>query len=253
METTITPASGQKIVHAPHSVPNPTSLLQSLGTDWKKQEKELRDVAERNEWLGLSRTINLARVFHKGQLRKTGEPFAAHVIRVTHLLHINGVRVERILTAALLHDAIEDCPHLVSAKSLRDTHGFHPRVVSTVELLTKTKKQSYEVYCARVAISPEACLIKLADRLDNLKTIPAEYSLEKLRRKLDETERCILPLYTKILAHVPEYAEIAGRLTRNVTSLLKMATVSTHLAKKRVRHNARFIEIRTCATEATPQ
>lgn len=102
----------------------------------------------------------LARLAHRGQRRKNGEPFIDHVRRVAA-----GVRTPKEKAVALLHDAVEkgraDWKDLFAA-------GFPPEVVSAVERLTRRPRESYEAFVRRAASVPLARAVKLADLEDSL-------------------------------------------------------------------------------------
>jgi guanosine-3',5'-bis(diphosphate) 3'-pyrophosphohydrolase len=108
---------------------------------------------------------------HRHQLRKDGEtPYAAHTFRVCLVVrHVFGIDDPEVLTAALLHDTIEDtttdCDDLIK--------HFGPRVAGWVAALTKDKRlpddEREAAYMATLAAAdPEVKVAKLADMFDNL-------------------------------------------------------------------------------------
>jgi (p)ppGpp synthase/HD superfamily hydrolase len=105
---------------------------------------------------------------HQGQTRKGpgAVPYAIHPIRVAALLSKFNLR-PLYLEVALLHDVLEDQPDRVSLSTLREVFG-HPTAM-LVEELTRPKASTRKAYIASFRDkSPEACLVKLADRFDNL-------------------------------------------------------------------------------------
>ena len=54
------------------------------------------------------KAINLAETAHSTALRKSGEPFVSHPIRIANALVSLGVEDEKILIVAILHDILED-------------------------------------------------------------------------------------------------------------------------------------------------
>jgi len=108
---------------------------------------------------------------HRHQLRKDGDtPYAAHPFRVCLVVrHVFGIDDPDVLTAALLHDTIEDtttdCDDLIK--------HFGPRVAGWVAALTKDKRlpddEREAAYMATLAAAdPEVKVAKLADMFDNL-------------------------------------------------------------------------------------
>jgi len=120
---------------------------------------------------GLLRAAAFAARAHRHQLRKDGAtPYVSHVFRVCLTLrHVFGVDDEAALTAALLHDTIED-----TNTDYDDIEkGFGAEIASWVKALTKEKREREpgreKKYVRELAKSPwqvKAC--KLADVHDNL-------------------------------------------------------------------------------------
>jgi (p)ppGpp synthase/HD superfamily hydrolase len=120
---------------------------------------------------------------HDGQHRKyTGEPYVQHPINVAEIL-INSFPAERgvlpvnVIRAALLHDVIEDCD--VTYSELNDAFG--PDVTLLVHQVSDKSRPDDGNRAARKAIDrdwysiaePRAKCIKLADSIDNTKSIVA--------------------------------------------------------------------------------
>jgi guanosine-3',5'-bis(diphosphate) 3'-pyrophosphohydrolase len=116
---------------------------------------------------------------HEGQLRKSGEPYISHPLAVATILA--GLSLDDItIAAALLHDAVED-----TGVSVLDLEAqFGPVVASIVDGVTKLErirfdsKQAQQAATMRkmlvaMAKDPRVLLIKLADRLHNMRTIAA--------------------------------------------------------------------------------
>ncbi len=119
----------------------------------------------------LLRAASFAARKHHGQTRADNQtPYFSHVSRVTLILaHVFGVEDEEILTAALLHDTLEDTATDYDEIAAQ----FGTRVADDVVLLTKNvmlpKKAREEDYFRRLAGAPEAVMIaKMADLYDNL-------------------------------------------------------------------------------------
>ena len=108
---------------------------------------------------------------HHGQLRKDGvTPYHSHVFRVCLVArHVFGVEDIAVLTAAVLHDTIED-----TTTDFDDVQEqFGPEIAGWVALLSKDKRQQDEpreqAYCAGLHSAPwQVKICKLADIYDNL-------------------------------------------------------------------------------------
>ncbi len=143
------------------------------------------------------RAASFAARKHHGQTRADNQtPYFSHVARVTLILsHVFGCDDEEILTAALLHDTIED----TSTDYDEVAELFGERVADYVVTLTKNgmlpKQEREEEYAERLAGAPEAVKIaKMADLYDNLsdrvhspKLRKTAATAEKLLAMFDET------------------------------------------------------------------
>jgi len=145
----------------------------------------------------IERAFEVAEEAHRGQTRKSGEPYITHPLAVTKILADLGIGVTS-LAAALLHDTIEDTPYTLAQL----TQDFGPEVSMLVDGVTKLDKvkfgenaQAETVRKMVVAMSKDirVLVIKLADRLHNARTwkyVPEESA----RRKAQETLEIYAPL-----------------------------------------------------------
>lgn len=121
---------------------------------------------------------------HNGTLRKyTGKPYISHPARVAGLVSwLYPAVTEEMVAAAWLHDTIEDCEE-VSKQVITDKFGT--KITELVWELTNNSKwilspndsraERKEWDIRRVSgISPEAKIIKVADRVDNLRECPVD-------------------------------------------------------------------------------
>ncbi|HTZ45623.1 MAG TPA: bifunctional (p)ppGpp synthetase/guanosine-3',5'-bis(diphosphate) 3'-pyrophosphohydrolase [Jatrophihabitans sp.] len=145
----------------------------------------------------LQRGYDLAEERHRGQLRKSGDPYITHPLAVATILAELGMDTTT-LVAALLHDTVEDTGLTTDEVAAE----FGNEVAHLVEGVTKLDKVKYgeaaEAETIRkmiVAMSrdPRVLVIKLADRLHNMRTLrflpPA-----KQERKARETLEVLAPL-----------------------------------------------------------
>ncbi len=97
-----------------------------------------------------------------GLLDKQGKPLIAHVLRVAAA---PGLSEDQEI-AAILHDCLEDCPEFVTEPLIE--HLFGSAVLRLVVAVTRLDGESYADYIERLAETPNAIPIKLADLRDNL-------------------------------------------------------------------------------------
>lgn len=145
----------------------------------------------------LERAYNTAERMHRGQMRKSGDPYITHPLAVTTILADIGM-TEPTLVAALLHDTIEDTPYTLD--QLRTDFG--DEVALLVDGVTKLDKvkygdsaQSETIRKMIVAMSRDirVLVIKLADRLHNMRTL-RYVKAETQERKSRETLEIYAPL-----------------------------------------------------------
>ena len=125
----------------------------------------------------IERAYEVAKAAHAGQLRKSGDPYITHPVGVASVLADLGLD-DVTLAGALLHDAVED-----TNISLSDLEAdFGPDVAAIVDGVTKLDRLKFESQAEQqaatmrkmlVAMAKDirVLLIKLADRLHNMRTI----------------------------------------------------------------------------------
>lgn len=117
---------------------------------------------------------NLAWELHGGQYRKDGvTEYVYHPIAVS--LHSSLKDDEKAQVAALLHDVLEETK--VTKGMLLE--NFDLEIVWAVELLTKTRGESYMDYLAKVKSNDLARKVKIADMICNLADDPSERQIRK--------------------------------------------------------------------------
>src|SRR5436190_16280428 len=147
----------------------------------------------------VERAYEVARDAHRDQVRRSGDPYIAHPLGVAMILSDLGLD-EVTLAGALLHDAVEDTS--VTLKSLEEQFGAD--VAAIVDGVTKLDRLQFDSKEAQqaatmrkmlVAMAKDVrvLLIKLADRLHNMRTI-ASLPEAKQKRIAQETLDIYAPL-----------------------------------------------------------
>ncbi len=150
---------------------------------------------------------------HKGQFRKSGEPYVIHVIQVADTLALMHCGPKTI-AAGLLHDTVEDCEGVTTDTI---TEIFGAEIATLVDAVTKIgaiKFKDEEEYLASnhrklfIAMAKDirVILIKLADRLHNMRTL--QYMKPEKQKKI---ARETLSVYAPI-AHRLGISEIKNEL-----------------------------------------
>ena len=139
--------------------------------------KEVRKSRPKADTKAIERAYSMAEVAHRGQMRKSGDPFITHPLGVALILAQLGLD-ETSIMAALLHDAVEDTE--LTLVEVERSMGFD--VASLIDGLTKldkirfrSKEQSRAENIRKMIIATardiRVLLIKLADRLHNMRTL----------------------------------------------------------------------------------
>ena len=149
----------------------------------------------------LEKAYETAEIAHRGQRRDQGTPYFEHPLSVVNII-LDELNIHDIefLSAALLHDVLEDSD--MTYEQL--TERFGGRIADMVQSVTKTDENN-EQYIAKIKQSGEdTVLLKLADRLDNLRSLPLSPRKSKKTRYLSETSQFYLPLAQRINAYICE-------------------------------------------------
>lgn len=159
----------------------------------------------------LDYAYEMAKYGHRNQFRESGERYFEH-LRATAIILIDeiGVSDVEMIIAALLHDTLEDS-FLLTPDRIKITFG--ERVATLVAAVSKprrndprfkSKQERHGFYFAQLKDScVEAKIIKLADRLQNTRTLDA-CSAEKQSRKTKETVDVYLPLIQDVIEEYPD-------------------------------------------------
>ncbi len=176
----------------------------------KKRTEFLNSILEYNPKYDMeliAKAYDLAEEMHRGQLRKSGEPYLIHPMNVAEILADLGMDEDTII-AGLLHDVVEDTEY-TNEQLIQD---FGEEVALLVDGVTKLgslkfeskeEKQAENLRKMFLAMSKDirVIIIKLSDRLHNLRTINY-MSHDKIIEKCRET----LDIYAPLAARLGIYA-----------------------------------------------
>lgn len=145
---------------------------------------------------------SVAREAHKNQKRKSGEPYIIHPIAVARIAGLELQLGANPVIAAFLHDVVEDTPCTVDQVEKL----FGPDVAFLVRVVTKQKKDHYEMskqldnfkqILDSVRYDIRAILVKLADRLHNMRTLDSMRP-DKQMKIAGETDYFYAPLANRL-------------------------------------------------------
>ena len=136
-----------------------------------------KEVSRKADTKLIMKAYNLAAEKHKDQKRGSGEPYIIHPLNVAYILASIGMD-DNTLCAALLHDVVEDTD--VTGKDLTDMFGEEisemvagVTKLSTIQFATleETQVENYRRMFLAMGKDIRVILIKLADRLHNMRTL----------------------------------------------------------------------------------
>jgi guanosine-3',5'-bis(diphosphate) 3'-pyrophosphohydrolase len=160
---------------------------------------------------------------HRGQFRTSGDPYISHPLAVAETL-AHWRLDPQALTAALLHDVMEDTA-ITKAQIAQDFGKVTAELVDGVSKLDRIEHQSYEEAQAEnfrkmllaMAQDVRVILIKLADRLHNMRTLDAVRP-EKRRRVARETLDIYAPIANRLGLNML-YRELQELAFRNINPM----------------------------------
>ncbi len=147
----------------------------------------------------LKKALDFAWDVHKNQKRDEGAPYILHPFSVAlYLAEKMQIGDVEVIASALLHDVIEDGPH-VNKEVLKNEFG--EKVAGYVSLLSKNKVPGIDKseirrnYHEKLKTAPvEVLRIKIADRLDNIRYLHKNPYREKIKRYVAETRKVYFPM-----------------------------------------------------------
>lgn len=149
----------------------------------------------------LDKAYNLAVDAHKFQRRKSGEPYIFHPLEVARICFEEIGLGPTAVTCAILHDVVEDTP--VTLEEIHEMFGDKISII--VDGLTKLdgtynktdvespQAENFKKVLSTLVVDVRVALIKMADRLHNLRTINAQERHKQLKIAA-ETEYIYAPL-----------------------------------------------------------
>lgn len=150
----------------------------------------------------LHQAFDLARHAHADQKRKTGEPYILHPIAVATICAKELMLSTNPVIAAFLHDVVEDTDFTIDDIESRFGHD----VAFLVRVVTKQKKDKYDEskqvdnykqMLDSVQYDIRALLVKLADRLHNMRTLSSMLP-DKQMKIAGETDYFYAPLANRL-------------------------------------------------------
>ena len=163
-------------------------LLNSIEYKTEKADKAL-----------ITKAFNIAKDAHKGVRRKTGEPYITHPIEVAQIVATEIGLGPTSIATALMHDVVEDSEYTLD--DIESMFNVHParlidgltKISGVVSMESSMQLENYRKMLLTISDDVRVILIKLADRLHNMRTMHGMPSHKQLT-KASETLFIYAPL-----------------------------------------------------------
>lgn len=165
---------------------------------FNKLKRKMKEKLTEEDKIHLQKAFDMAMDGHKLQRRKSGEPYILHPIEVARIsLEEIGLGPTAVISA-ILHDVVEDTPYELSDIE----KNFGPKITKIVDGLTKLdglynvespQAENFKKVLSTLVEDVRVALIKMADRLHNLRTIDSMPTHKKLKIAA-ETSYIYVPL-----------------------------------------------------------
>lgn len=148
----------------------------------------------------LQLALEIATLAHKNVIRRNGDPYIFHVLRVAN--NSRFVKTKSQKAAAILHDTIEDTSF--DENFLREK-GISEEVLKILSYLTHDKDNvSYDDYIDRICENVDAMLVKLSDLTDNLDQGTLPVITDRDRQRFVTYERAKVKIMESLLTVEPD-------------------------------------------------
>lgn len=162
--------------------------------EFKELDDILSEQYQPDEIKKIEEAYEVASQAHAGQCRFSGEPYIIHPVAVAKILFDLGMD-DKSLIAALLHDVVEDTP--ITLDNLREEFGDDVATLvdgvtklGKVPLATREERQAENVRKMLIAMNQDirVIIIKLADRLHNMRTLEFMRPAKQMEKSLETLE-----------------------------------------------------------------
>jgi guanosine-3',5'-bis(diphosphate) 3'-pyrophosphohydrolase len=195
-----------RIADEPSIIPVDMHPPVDLEDDLNRFKATLGEYLKPSDIAGVEAAYRFSADAHRGQFRTSGEPYISHPLSVAETLAAWRLDPQAVM-AGLLHDVMEDTA-ITKAQIALEFGKTAAELVDGVSKLDRIENQSYEEAQAEnfrkmllaMARDVRVILIKLADRLHNMRTLDAVRP-EKRRRVARETLEIYAPIANRLGLH----------------------------------------------------
>ncbi len=161
---------------------------------YEELSEKIKSTGKKYDTDRINKAYNMAKTAHEGQFRASGEPYILHPVSVAIILVELGMDTDCVC-AALLHDVVEDTP--ITLEELQSDFGDDIALLvdgvtklEKVPLSSKEEQQAENIRKMLLAMSQDirVIIIKLADRLHNMRTLQYMVPEKQLSISLETME-----------------------------------------------------------------
>jgi hypothetical protein len=217
------PANARELAAAPvPQAPQAAEVRPSL-EHYGKMFVSLKHYLRGRKYFTALKALAFARQYHVGKRKDGVTPEFQHQLAIA--LYVTTLKdvidEEKAITAALLHDVMED--YDVGYEEIEARFGSE--MAKIVWLLTKEHrgvKKDPKLYFDEIADNPIASLVKGADRIHNVQSMVGVFSIEKQKEYIDEVELYFLPMLKRAGANFPEQTAAYYNIQHMLKSQLEL-------------------------------
>lgn len=190
-------------------------------TKYRKTLLFIRGFAKGKHMPNTLKALALAERLHEGQLRKSGDPFIIHPLRVTSYLISLKVNDDVTCAAALLHEVYKHCNLDREGNELIDVYSLNLEVPKLIKLVSKPDNISYTDYYEGIKSDYRALLIKLSNRANTCTRLSILNESER-QEYIEENSNFIYPLCTYAKAYFPEFSDQIVNMKYHISSICRI-------------------------------
>lgn len=203
------------------------SPIPTSPTKYRKTLLFIRGYAKGKNMTNTLKALALSERLHEGQLRKCGDPFIIHPLRVTSYLISLKINDDVTCAAALLHEIFKHCNFDRESNDLVEKYGLDEEVLELIRIVSKPDNESNDNYYKALRLNSKALLIKLSNRANTCTRLSV---LDESKRKeyiLENTEY-IYPLCTYGKAYYPKFSDQIVNMKYHISSICRVVASITN-------------------------
>lgn len=203
------------------------SPIPTSPTKYRKTLLFIRGYAKGKNMTNTLKALALSERLHEGQLRKCGDPFIIHPLRVTSYLISLKINDDVTCAAALLHEIFKHCNFDRESNDLVEKYGLDEEVLELIRIASKPDNESNDNYYKELRLNSKALLIKLSNRANTCTRLSVLNESKRKEYILENTEY-IYPLCTYGKAYYPKFSDQIVNMKYHISSICRVVASITN-------------------------